>query len=102
VHYEPVVHEPTLDRLDGRPQARIGRRQEADERHHQHARIEPGRAVRLGERLLLVRPRVVEDLAVDLVPQRAPSLDGTLPAVPLDRLHGPVGGLLRYEIDRER
>ena len=61
--HEPVDRELALDRLDRRDDPRIVRRQEAEERHQQHARVELVRAVGLGERLLRLAPGALEHLA---------------------------------------
>ena len=39
-HHKPVDEEMFLDRVDSTDDTRVGRRQEADERHKQQARIE--------------------------------------------------------------
>ena len=88
--HEPVDRELAADRIDGRDDPRIVRRQEADERHQQHARIELVRAVGLGERAATRVPGALEDLRLDLVPELAPPLHRALAPELLVRADGPV------------
>src|SRR5215212_3179330 len=73
---ETVDTQLASDRLDGRDESRIVRRQEADDRHEQDAGVELVRSVRLGEGLLALTPTVPEHLIPDLVTELSPAING--------------------------
>ena len=87
---EPVAHEVPLDRRDRARDARVVDGEEADEGHQQQARVEPRRAVELGERAELLVESLPADLVVDLVAELAPALDRPVAPVLLDAPHGAV------------
>ena len=83
--HEAVAGQVALDRLDGPDHALVVRRQEADHRDDQRARVELLRAVVLGERAALGVVAALADLVVDLVAlslprRRAPRCRSARPA----------------------
>ena len=73
--HEAVDEELAPHRLERAAHARVVRREEADERDREQARVEPLRAVRLHERAELRVEALLEHLGVDLVADRPPALD---------------------------
>ena len=78
------------DRLDGARDARIVGGEEPDERDHQRAGVEAGRAVVLREGVALGVEAPLEHLAVDVVASRAPAVDRTRRARTPRRAHRAV------------
>ena len=68
----------------------VVRRQEADDRDHQRRRVEPARAVGLGEAAALGVEAALADLTVDAVAQLAPAVHRP---VVVEALHGPHGAV---------
>ena len=74
--HEAVPHELALDRLHRADDALVVRRQEADDGDHQRRRVQPARAVGLGERAALGVEPALAHLAVDPRAQLAPAVGG--------------------------
>ena len=79
--HEAVLHQLALDRGDGAAHARVVRRQEADQRHQQQARVEVARAVGLHEGVAAGSKPLAADVGVDGV-ARARASDRTGPRSP--------------------
>src|SRR5262245_56710448 len=88
--HEPVLEQLPLDRLDRAANPRVGRREEADERQQQEARIELLRPVRLREGAELGFEAALADVPVDLVPDVSPAVGGPFEVVLLDRPYRTV------------
>src|SRR5579883_1328970 len=87
---QPVAHEVALDSCDRPDHARIGGRQEADERDSKKTGIGRLRAIRMHERVLLRIESAATYFGMDLVPQSAPARDRPLMPELLDRTNGAV------------
>ena len=96
----PSTIKPLLDRLHRADDARVGRRQKADERQQQQARIERLRPVGLNKAAELGIERLAADVLVDLVAHPPPALERVSRQPPscsqiLDR---PVEGDPRHDL----
>ena len=89
---EAVADEGSLDRGDRADHPRVVGRQEADERDHEQARVEPLGAVEADEGVELGVEPLAKHLLVDLGADLAPAVGRAAAAEPLDRLHAPVEG----------
>ena len=72
--HEAVVHQVLLDGLDGAANARVGGRQEADQRDHQQAGVEVLRAVILHEGAELRVEALFTDFPMDFVAAFPPAI----------------------------
>src|SRR5919204_1472941 len=87
---EAVADELALDRRHRADHARVVGGEEADERDHEQARVDPLAAVEADEGVELGVEAATEHLVVDLRPHPAPPVDRPAAAEALDRLHAAV------------